>query len=146
MAEETLHDSFSGATKGLFGTIGFLLLMFGGEVMLDRVEPRFILGAMLCLAGVMCFYMAFAGKVIRNRLSNYTIQEINSIARSPKWWFAALLAFVVSISLWHYAGPSFTKPEIIFADAVTKGWSYHDGMFEIDVRGAPLSNSRMIIA
>ena len=93
MAEGALEDTFSGATKALFGTIGFLLLMFGGEVMLDKIEPRYVLGAILFLCGVSCFYMVWSAKTIRQRLP---VANINAVAKSPISWLMVLLAFVLS--------------------------------------------------
>ncbi len=112
MAEEALQETFSGATKALFGTLGFLLLMFGGEVMLDRLEPRYALGAFLCLFGVSCFYMLWSAKAVRRRLP---VGDINAVAKSPWSWLTILLVFVSSISLWHFVDTNIWAAKVSFS-------------------------------
>src|SRR5438067_7224154 len=97
MAEEPLQESFSGSTKVLFGTIGFLLLMLGGEIMLEKQEPRLALGAILCGLGVLCFYMVWAGRTIRQRLP---VARLNAIAAEPRWWVVSILVLVAAITSW----------------------------------------------
>jgi hypothetical protein len=123
-AEEALHDNFSNATKALFGTLGFLLLMFGGEVMLDKAEPRYPLGIVLCACGAISFYLAWAGKAIRGRFSNENIQKINEIAGNPAWWLGIVLVFVLSMAAWRMSSVVLSLNAPItasdIADAVVK--------------------------
>ena len=113
MAEEPLHDTFSGATKGLFGTIGFLLLMFGGEIMVEKQPPQYALGSILCIGGIFSSYMGWAGKAIRKRLPDASITSLNEIAGNPRWWLAILLVFIISISIWHASDKIYLVPQIL---------------------------------
>jgi hypothetical protein len=102
VAEEPLHETFSGATKSLGSTLGFLLLMFGGEAMLDK-PSRPAIGLPLCVCGTLSFYIVWLGRAVRKRLSNDTISKINQTAGNPAWWLGTVLSFVLAIAVWRFA-------------------------------------------
>jgi hypothetical protein len=117
MAEDPLQETFSTATKSLFGTIGFLLLLFGGEMMIEKQEPRLVPGAILIILGVLCFYLVVAGHTFRSRLP---VTRLNAIGSDPRWWLATVLTFVFAIGAWRLI-------ELRFSDAETQkfalvGW------------------------
>lgn len=65
----------------------------------------------------------------------------SSIERSVGWWGALALVlmfvFLVGPNIYHRA-IGLPQEKIIFANAILKGWSYHDGVFEADVDSGPI--------
>jgi hypothetical protein len=112
MADETLQESFSGSTKALLGAIGFLLLMFGGEIMIEKQEPRLALGAVLVACGILCFYLAWAGRALRRRLPAGSIARFNTIGADPRWWLISLLILISAIVMWRFAEAAFPAVDI----------------------------------
>jgi hypothetical protein len=102
MSDDTLHDTAPKATKALFGTLGFILIMVGIELMTEREGPRYALGLPLLTAGATCFYAVVAWAAIRERLPEAAKSTIATIARSPQWWFGTILVALLVAALSPY--------------------------------------------
>jgi hypothetical protein len=94
MSDDALHDAAPKATKSLFATIGFILIMVGVELMVERAGPRWFPGIVLFVLGAACFYLAWVWKHIRSKLSDSTQTKIARIAMSPWWWLGAVFLLV----------------------------------------------------
>ena len=99
MAEEPLPDTAPNATRVLFATAAFLLLMLGGELMVEKEGPRYWPGIPLLMAGLACSYAAVFWRVFRKILTNTGRQKVAVLATSPTWWFGMLLVTALVITL-----------------------------------------------
>jgi hypothetical protein len=82
------------ATKSLFGTAAFILLLLGAEMIAEKDGPRWGTGIPLLIAGGICTYAAVFWNFVRTKLPKAATVEINAIATSPRWWFGTLLTLL----------------------------------------------------
>ena len=97
---DDLQTTFSGATKGLFGAIGFILIMVGLEMMVDKEGVRLGLAVFVLLLGAICFYVAVAWHKIKGILTEETQRSIGLFAqsRATKLTVFALALFSLILS------------------------------------------------
>jgi hypothetical protein len=90
---EQAEDTAAGATRGLFGSLGFILLMVGLEGMTGAAAIQFGVGLFLALLGALCFYVAVFWKTAKKILSQEAKVTIGHFAQSKVTW--AILMFLV---------------------------------------------------
>jgi len=92
MADE-LSETAGGATKGLLGTVGFILILLGGEILVDKSGERLSLGLWLVAAGIPIFFVGVFWKWIQQRIASGIAQKLNFITADPMWWVAIFSVF-----------------------------------------------------
>jgi xanthine/uracil/vitamin C permease (AzgA family) len=90
---EQAEDTAAGAMRGLFGSLGFILLMVGLEGMTGAAAIQFGVGLFLALLGALCFYVAVFWKTAKKILSQEAKVTIGHFAQSKVTW--AILMFLV---------------------------------------------------
>lgn len=98
MSDEA-QDTPAAATKSFFGTAAFILLFLGAEMIAEKDGPRWGPGVPLLIAGAVCTYAAVFWNYVRTKLPKAATVEINAIARSPRWWFGAVLTLLWALIL-----------------------------------------------
>jgi hypothetical protein len=83
---DAAEKTAGGATRGLFGALGFILLMLGLEMITDKASIQFGLGVFLCLLSVFCFYIAYIWESWKKYLTLEAQQAIGNFARNPGTW------------------------------------------------------------
>lgn len=139
MAEEPLPDTAPLATRALLAVLGFLLLMFGGEVLIDKEGPRWFLGVPLIVLGTACFYSAWAWKRLRARLTQGGREKAAAIATDPRWWLATLLVFLIVMA----ASPYVEQRRWPFEWVASLRASFSPSAQEIAAAIAPIIKSEM---
>lgn len=86
-----------GATRELLGAIGFILLLLGGEKILEGKQIP--LGGALCAAGGPIFFAGVFWRWLQDKLSTSLASRLNAAATEPFWWVGTLFALIAA-SYW----------------------------------------------
>lgn len=97
---ETVPDTFDASIKNLLGSIAFVLLLVGGELMAERDGVRFGSGAILAAMSVPFYLSAAIWTHTKRYLSDRLIQTLGSVATDARWLLGLLLVLVVFIAFW----------------------------------------------
>jgi hypothetical protein len=73
---DAIEKTAAGATRGFFGSLGFILLMLGLKGMTGAAGIQFGVGLFLALIGGLCFYAAFFWETAKKVLSAEAQQAI----------------------------------------------------------------------
>lgn len=92
MADE-IQETAGAATRNLLGAVGFILILLGGEILLDKTGDRFLLGLGLVAVGVPIFFVGVFWKWLQRRLAAGIAEKLNWIAADPIWWVALFSVF-----------------------------------------------------
>jgi hypothetical protein len=87
---DVIEKTAAGSTRGLFGALGFILLMLGLEGMTGAAGIQFGVGIFLALLGALCFYVAFFWETAKKALSAEAQKAIGSFAQSRVTWAAVM--------------------------------------------------------
>lgn len=96
MAEE-VPDTAGAAVRNLLGTIGFITIMIGAEIMAERSGQRFYLGLGLVCSGMPIFFMGVFWKWLRKIIGSSISIKLEWFADDPRWWAFFLLIFLILI-------------------------------------------------
>ena len=82
---DVAEKTAAGATRSLFGSLGFILIMVGVEEMTGQ-QPALQLGVeiLLIIFGGICLYAAFFWETAKNVLSKEAQDAIGSFAQSNR--------------------------------------------------------------
>ena len=95
---EAIETTFSGATRAFFGSLGFILLMLGLEMVTGKEGGLQLgLGAFLILAGAACFYLAVAWNSLRRHVVPETQETIGNFAKSRAVWLGLAAVFFLTL-------------------------------------------------
>jgi len=92
MADE-IPETAGAATRSLLGAVGFILILLGGEILLDKTGDRFSLGIGLVAVGTPVFFLGVFWKWVQQRLAAGVAKKLNWIASDPIWWVALFSVF-----------------------------------------------------
>jgi hypothetical protein len=81
------------ATRNLLGAVGFILILLGGEILVDKTGERFALGLGLAAVGIPVFFVGVFWKWLQPRFSVANAKRLNFIAADPIWWVALFAVF-----------------------------------------------------
>jgi len=87
---DAIEKTAAGATRGFFGSLGFILLMLGLEGMTGAAGIQFGVGLFLALIGGLCFYAAFFWETAKKVLSAEAQQAVGHLAQSRVTWFGMI--------------------------------------------------------
>jgi hypothetical protein len=100
VSSDDLKDDFPGATKGLFASIGLMLLFVGGDMIADKEGLRVGLGLFIVLIGAACFYASFAWGTAKKILSDDAQRAISHFSQNRITWggiiFLLFQTFILS--------------------------------------------------
>jgi hypothetical protein len=92
MADE-IPETAGAATRNLLSAVGFILILLGGEILLDKTGDRFPLGLGLVVAGIPIFFVGVFWKWLQRRFATGIAKKLNWIAADPIWWVALFSVF-----------------------------------------------------
>jgi hypothetical protein len=92
MSDE-IQETPGAAVRNLLGAVGFILILLGGEILLDKTGERFALGVSLIAVGVPVFFMGVFWKWLQQRLATGVARKLNFISADPVWWVAIFSVF-----------------------------------------------------
>ncbi len=96
---DDLKDDFPGATKGLFASVGLMLLFVGGDMMADKEGLRLGLGLFLVLLGCGFFYASFFWQTAKTVLSDEAQIAVTNFAKSRNTWLAVIFLLFQTLVL-----------------------------------------------
>ena len=83
---DSVEKTAGGATRGLFGSFSFILVMLGLEMVTDKAGIQLGLGLFLIMLGALCAYTAFFWESAKKVLSNEAQLAIGGFAQSRTTW------------------------------------------------------------
>jgi hypothetical protein len=96
---DTVDKTAAGATRGFFGSISFILLLLGLEMLTDKSGVQLGLGFFLVIFGAICAYAAFFWESAKKVLSSEAQEAIGRFAQSHVTWFGMIFLILQSIIL-----------------------------------------------
>ncbi len=99
MSGDTLERTAGGATKGLFAALGFILLMVGVELMVDKTASQIGLATLLVILGACCFFLAYAWETAKKILTPETQRAIEGFAKHHNTWRGILGLILLTVIL-----------------------------------------------
>jgi hypothetical protein len=94
MSEE-VPETAGAATRNLLGAVGFIMLLLGGEMLIDKTGGRFKLAIILIAGGVPIFFAGVCWKWLQNKLARGFSKKLNLLSNDPRWWLAILLFYII---------------------------------------------------
>src|SRR5258708_23571431 len=83
MAEE-LPETAGAATRNLLGAGGFIVILLGGELLLEKTGDRSALGLGLVIGGIPVFFAGVFWKWLQRRLTTAISVKLNLVAADPR--------------------------------------------------------------
>jgi hypothetical protein len=94
---DAIDKTAAGATRGLFGALGFILLMLGLEGMtIYKAEIGLGFGAVLAILGVLCFFAAALWGTLRKYITPEGERIIGNAAKN-RWLWAGLVFIFLEV-------------------------------------------------
>jgi hypothetical protein len=94
---DSVDKTAAGATRGFFGSLSFILLMVGVEMLTDKSGVQLGLGVFLLILGVLCAYAAFFWESAKRVLSAEAQDAIGRFSQSRITWFGMLFLVVQTL-------------------------------------------------
>jgi hypothetical protein len=94
---DAIETTAAGSTRGLFGALGFILLMLGLEGMTGAAEIQFGVGIFLVCLGALCFYMAFFWETAKKVLSAEAQTALTRFSQSRVTWAVIMLLLFLTM-------------------------------------------------
>lgn len=105
MADE-LPETAGAATRNLLGAVGFIVILLGGELLLEKTGERSTLGLALVIGGIPIFFLGVFWRWFQPKFAAGVAERLNFIAADPIWWVA--LVGIVAAFLFTQFGISVT--------------------------------------
>jgi hypothetical protein len=96
---DAVEKTAAGATRGFLGSLSFILLMLGLEMLTDKSGIQLGLGFFLVIFGALCAYAAFFWESAKRVLSTEAQVALGRFAQSRVTWFGMLFLVLQTIIL-----------------------------------------------
>ena len=96
---DAVEKTAAGATRGFLGSLSFILLMLGLEMLTDKSGIQLGLGFFLIIFGAICAYAAFFWESAKKILSMEAQVAIGRFSQSRMTWFGMLFLILQTIIL-----------------------------------------------
>jgi hypothetical protein len=99
MSEELAAETPDAAIRAYLFAIGFTLVLVGGDMMAEKVDPRFYTGLALVIIALPVHLAWVFWKKLKPHLNTYVLSEATLIASSLRWWLGVLLILLAAAVL-----------------------------------------------
>ncbi len=102
MSDELAAETPDAAIRAYLFAIGFTLVLVGGDMMAEKVDPRFYTGLALVIIALPVHLSWVFWKKLKPLLSTYVLVQAGLIAGSLRWWLGILLLLLAAAILSPY--------------------------------------------